>query len=177
MCRSQKTSASVFHNCWLSTFTLWDRSLVENEAYCFSRAGWPVSPRAGLMSTGCCPFLAFHMGSGDPNFCPQDYTGQSHLHRPGTEMTGRSLCLALKKSIVWRFKWCFLIFLALYNLNHLPTSCCINFLKIYLFYVYEYTVTVFRHTRRYRIPLQMVVSYHVVAGNWTRDLWKSSQCS
>ena len=27
------------------------------------------------------------------------------------------------------------------------------------------------------IPLQMVVSHHVVAGNWTQDLWKSSQCS
>jgi hypothetical protein len=39
-------------------------------------------------------------------------------------------------------------------------------LMIYLFYVYEYTVPVFRHTRRrYQIPLQMVVSYHVVAGN------------
>jgi hypothetical protein len=40
------------------------------------------------------------------------------------------------------------------------------FLKIYLFYVYEYTVTVFRHTRRrHQIPLQMVVSHHVVAWN------------
>jgi hypothetical protein len=35
----------------------------------------------------------------------------------------------------------------------------------YLFYVYQYTVTVFRHTRRgHQIPLQMVVSHHVVAG-------------
>jgi hypothetical protein len=38
--------------------------------------------------------------------------------------------------------------------------------KIYLFYVYEYIVAVFRHTRReHGIPLQMVVSHHVVAGN------------
>jgi hypothetical protein len=37
---------------------------------------------------------------------------------------------------------------------------------IYLFYVCEYTVAVFRHTRRgHQIPLQMVVSHHVVAGN------------
>ena len=52
------------------------------------------------------------------------------------------------------------------------------FLKIYfdLFYVYEYIV--FMHTRReYQIPLQMVVSYYVIVGNWTQDLWKSSQCS
>ena len=53
------------------------------------------------------------------------------------------------------------------------------FPTIYLFiYVYEYTVAVFRHTRRgHQIPLHMVVSHHVVAGNWTQNLWKSSQCS
>jgi hypothetical protein len=40
------------------------------------------------------------------------------------------------------------------------------FLKIHLFYLYEYTVAFFRHTRRrHQIPLQMVVSHHVVAGN------------
>jgi hypothetical protein len=38
----------------------------------------------------------------------------------------------------------------------------------FLFYLYEYTVTVFRYSRRgHQIPLQMVVSHHVVAGNWT----------
>jgi uncharacterized membrane protein YwaF len=37
---------------------------------------------------------------------------------------------------------------------------------IYLFYVYEYTIAVFRPTRRgHQISLQMVVSHHVVAGN------------
>ena len=37
---------------------------------------------------------------------------------------------------------------------------------IYLFNVCEYSVAVFRHTRRgHWIPLQMVVSHHVVAGN------------
>ena len=40
-----------------------------------------------------------------------------------------------------------------------------TFLKIYLFYVCEYTVAVFRHTRRgHQISLQMTVSHHVVAG-------------
>jgi hypothetical protein len=35
----------------------------------------------------------------------------------------------------------------------------------------KYTVAVFRHTRRgHRIQLQMVVSHHVVAGNWSQDL-------
>jgi hypothetical protein len=35
-----------------------------------------------------------------------------------------------------------------------------------LFYLYEHTVAVFRHTRKgHQIPLQMVVSHHVVAGN------------
>jgi len=38
-------------------------------------------------------------------------------------------------------------------------------LRLYLFYG-EYTVAVFRHTRRgHRIPSQMVVSHHVVAEN------------
>jgi hypothetical protein len=40
------------------------------------------------------------------------------------------------------------------------------FLKIYLFYICEHTVNVFRHTRRgCRIPFQMVASHHVFAGN------------
>jgi hypothetical protein len=39
------------------------------------------------------------------------------------------------------------------------------FFKSYLFYMYEYTVAVFRRTRRgSQISLQMVVNYHVVAG-------------
>jgi hypothetical protein len=37
---------------------------------------------------------------------------------------------------------------------------------IYLFNVYKYTVAASRHTRRrHQIPLQMVVSHYVVAGN------------
>jgi hypothetical protein len=40
------------------------------------------------------------------------------------------------------------------------------FFKKDLFYLYEYTVPVFRHTRRgHQLSLQMVVSHHVVAGN------------
>ena len=51
------------------------------------------------------------------------------------------------------------------------------FLELFI-YAYEYTVAVFKHTRRgHWIQLQMVVSHHVVAGNWIQDLWKSSQCS
>jgi len=35
-----------------------------------------------------------------------------------------------------------------------------------LFYAYEYTVTVFRHTRRgHQIPLHLVMNHRVVAGN------------
>jgi hypothetical protein len=47
-----------------------------------------------------------------------------------------------------------------------------NFLFVFLvlfkglFHVYEYTVAVFRHIRKgHRIPLQIVVSHHVVVGN------------
>jgi hypothetical protein len=39
------------------------------------------------------------------------------------------------------------------------------FNQIYLFYVHECTVAVFRHIRRgHQTPLQMVVSHHVGAG-------------
>ena len=41
-----------------------------------------------------------------------------------------------------------------------------SFFMIYLFHLFEYTVAVFRHSRRgHWIPLQMAVSHHVVAGN------------
>ena len=54
--------------------------------------------------------------------------------------------------------------------------CFLRF--IYLLVIYKYTVAVFRHPRRgHQTSLQLVVSHHVVAGNWTQDLWKSSQCS
>ena len=49
---------------------------------------------------------------------------------------------------------------------------------IYSFIICKYTVAVFRHSRRgHQISLRMVVSHHVVAGIWTQDLQKSSQCS
>ena len=45
-----------------------------------------------------------------------------------------------------------------------------------LFFVYEYSVTLFRNTRRgHQIPLQMVMSHLVVVGILTQDLWKKSQ--
>ena len=41
-----------------------------------------------------------------------------------------------------------------------------------------YTVVVFRHPRRgSQMSLRMVVNHHVVAGIWTQNFWKSSQCS
>jgi hypothetical protein len=39
--------------------------------------------------------------------------------------------------------------------------------------LYEYTEA----RRGHWVPLQIVVSHHVVAGIWTQDLGKSSQCS
>jgi hypothetical protein len=54
-----------------------------------------------------------------------------------------------------------------FTFPHLPSlSLLKKDLFIYLFYLYEYTVAVFRHTKRgHQIPLQMVVSHRVVAGN------------
>lgn len=52
------------------------------------------------------------------------------------------------------------------------------FLKICLFIICKYTVAVLRHPRKgYHISFWMAVSLHVVAGIWTRDLWKNSQRS
>jgi hypothetical protein len=46
------------------------------------------------------------------------------------------------------------------------TSSFKKYLSIYLFSVCEYTVAVLRNTRRgHQIPLQVVVSHYVVAGN------------
>jgi len=64
--------------------------------------------------------------------------------------------------------------------NKMDSFFCVHvfffFRFIYSFITYKYTVAVFRYTGRgNRISLQMVVSHHVVAGNWTQDLWKSSQ--
>ena len=52
------------------------------------------------------------------------------------------------------------MFIVLGNYLNVLTLISFSFLRfIYLFYVYEYTVAVFRHTRRgHQIPFQMVVS-------------------
>jgi hypothetical protein len=44
-------------------------------------------------------------------------------------------------------------------------SFFLKYLFMYLFNICEYIVTLFKHTGRgHQIPLQMVVSHHVVAG-------------
>ena len=69
---------------------------------------------------------------------------------------------------------CFvLICLAIHSIYLISFKKCIC-----LFILYENTVAVFRHTRRgHQISLRVVVSHHVVAGIWTQDFWKNSQCS
>lgn len=51
------------------------------------------------------------------------------------------------------------------------------FLKMYLFYVYQYSIAIFTHTggRRHQIPLQIVMSHHMVAETWTWVIWKCRQ--
>ena len=59
----------------------------------------------------------------------------------------------------------------LFSADHLSSP------STFIFF-FKYTVAISRHTRRgHQIPLQMVMSHPVVAGNWTQDIWKSSQCS
>jgi hypothetical protein len=51
------------------------------------------------------------------------------------------------------------------------------FFKDLFIIIHKFTVAVFRHPRRgHQISLWVVVSHHMVAGIWTQDLWKSSQC-
>jgi hypothetical protein len=47
----------------------------------------------------------------------------------------------------------------------------------FIFIILKYTVADFRCTRRGHQISWMVVSHQVVAGIWTQNLWKSSQCS
>jgi hypothetical protein len=51
------------------------------------------------------------------------------------------------------------------------------FLKDLFIIIDKHTVVVFRLTRRRHQILWVAVSHHVVAGIWTQDLRKSSQCS
>jgi len=51
-----------------------------------------------------------------------------------------------------------------------PQKHCIQYF-LFIYFIYEYTVAIFRHTRKgHQIPLQIVGSHHVVAGIWTQDV-------
>jgi hypothetical protein len=63
---------------------------------------------------------------------------------------------------------------------YIPVACLLFLFcfKDLFIITHKYTVAVFRHPRRgCQISLQVVVSHYVVAGIWTQDLRKSSQCS
>jgi hypothetical protein len=57
--------------------------------------------------------------------------------------------------------------------SSIPTFSC------HIYFIYVGTLSLSSDTTEDGIgcPLQKVVSHHVVARNWTQDLWKSSQCS
>jgi hypothetical protein len=81
---------------------------------------------------------------------------------------------------VWRSRGDRLEQLCMLHWDHWVWFCFPFFLFFFLdlFIICKYNVAVFRHTRRgNESSLWMVVSHHVVAGNWTQDLQKSSQCS
>jgi hypothetical protein len=65
----------------------------------------------------------------------------------------------------------YFVYIKFLNGNSVPKSemLTVKFYFIYLFlkiYLYDYTVAIFRLSRRGdQIPLQMPVSHHVVAGN------------
>jgi hypothetical protein len=60
---------------------------------------------------------------------------------------------------------------------HLLSPCSLQPKDSFII-IHKYTIADFRCTRRgCQISLWVVVSHHVVAGIWTQDLGKSSQCS
>jgi hypothetical protein len=95
-------------------------------------------------------------------WCKMDSQGHFDLH-----FTDRLRPLTTSLSASWPFR--------IPLLRNLSVALCpIFFCKD----IFIYSTYVFRHTwRGCWIPLQMVVSQRVVVGNWTQDLWKSSQCS
>jgi hypothetical protein len=63
-----------------------------------------------------------------------------------------------------------------YTFTHVDMTF-ISFFKD-LFIIYKYTISIFRHSRKWsQILLQMVVNHHMVAGIWTPDSRKCSWCS
>jgi hypothetical protein len=69
---------------------------------------------------------------------------------------------------------------AFYNYILFIYFCSLCFFLFFkdLFIICKYTVADFIHSRKgSHISLWVVVSHHVVAGIWTHDLRKSSQCS
>jgi hypothetical protein len=118
--------------------------------WCFCSNWWTRFCNLHQVPSWCCGFCdSGHMHN---DICPPWWYVEQ-FHRP------KSLCpspthLTLPLALVSPWTFFFLRF-------------------IYLFYV-----SVHCHTRRgHQIPLQMVVSHHVVVGIWIQDLWKNSQCS
>ena len=87
----------------------------------------------------------------------------------------RSL-IHLNLSFVQSYKYGSIFFLHVHILldqgHFLPLCLSCIFVKIYyLYYVYEYTISFFRNTRRgNQISLQKVLRHHVVFVNLTQDL-------
>jgi hypothetical protein len=71
--------------------------------------------------------------------------------------------------------------LCLFRAGIIGVYMCVVFLFVCLFIYLMYVSTLLLSSDTPEvgiwIPLQMVMSHHVVAGTWTQDLWKSSQCS
>jgi hypothetical protein len=114
-------------------------------------------------------------------FCKEPKFQNSHYMNlplpPGKKMLGDGVCLKSQQSrkISLRPAWSIE-----FQDSQVYTEklCLFFFFKIYLFILCIWVHCRCRqaHTRReHCISLQMVVSHHVVAGNWTQDLWKSSQ--
>jgi hypothetical protein len=136
-----------------------------------------TEPHSGAASGGKVLLCWYHKMSGMLNFC-SSLLQSCHccetgvlLERCGWEEQGHSC--ALQGEVGHWKEWKCHGNTRLYRFNLM-----INIFKVYLFIICKYIVVVFfRHSRRgHPFSLQMVVSHHVVAGIWTQDLQKSSEC-
>ena len=70
------------------------------------------------------------------------------------------------------------VYVCIFDVRSLHLSLPFSFKDRYIYLFAVFCLHVSLQARRgCRISLQMIVNHHVVAWNWTQDLWKSSQCS
>jgi len=88
----------------------------------------------------------------------------------GWHDTPGTLSSPLSAGLVHTFGFCLFVLIFISSLWHLPVCLCTT-------HVLGAGRGLKKALYLWELELQMAVSLHVAAGNWTWILWKSSQCS